>query len=359
MGIKWLKKFSLHGLKDEQIFRQTMDLCNAVSWREEGSDYALLSRLELSVEDREKLNSIMISDQECSSILQFEGILDGGSKHWYELRMHTKKTHKGKVVRYGVLVNIDDIKHLEAQELEVIRIKTNSQTREGFLSAIRHEVRTPLNAIVGFSQVLSAPGYQLTDEELAFYAKEIESNTSVLQKMINDILLATLMQNTNIAADMKPQVINQLMSLECWPESKAMVRLRENNVIFEAPYEDISVNVDAKMLITIMENFLLNASKFSDEGSTIIVGYGLSNGYLEIYVKDEGMGIPKDKQSRIFDRFFKIDSFQPGSGLGLFISKTYAELMGGTISFESEQGKGSTFRLKLNCQTILGKEASL
>lgn len=343
---------------DDEIVRQVLSLCNAVSWREEADDYALLLRLELDDHYRTKLLQIMQAQKEGSFSMQFEGSLDGGDKHWYDLRMHSRNIPGKGNVRHGVLVNIDDTKQLEAKELEVLKIKLNTQTREGFLSTIRHEVRTPLNAIVGFAQVLSLPGYQLSDAELQMYSKEIEANTSILQKMINDILLATLMHRSNISADMKPYVVNQLMSIDNWPESKDMARRNGNNIIIESPDSDICINIDNKMLAAIMENFLINASKFSPEGSTIVVHYDLVDNAFQVCVKDQGIGIAENLHERIFDSFFKLDPFKPGCGLGLFICKTYAELMGGKISVESEPGKGSVFKFTLNCQPPIAKEAS-
>ena len=105
-----------------------------------------------------------------------------------------------------------------------------------------------------------------------------------------------------------------------------------------------------KLLTEVLENLIMNAARFSEDSTDITIGWNKceEDGWTaEIWVKDQGIGIDPKYQELIFDRFFKVDSFTSGCGLGLYICKTFVELMGGEISVESKVGEGSVFRIKL------------
>lgn|GEM_PF-7044283 len=347
-------------IRNRLILRQTLLSTGALSWRDEGEDYSLLRHLMLNDFYKEKVATFLHQQKDGSYSMQFQGSVGPGAQHWYDLRMNVSHDRHGVVVRQGVFVNIDHQKEQESRNMEVHALLMNAKAREGFINAMYHEVRTPLNAVVGYAQVLSMPGMDCTPEELEEYSTAIESNAAVLKKMINDLLLVTLMNNSTITAQCQPLTMNSQMDLSLWKEAAAMVKYRHNNVVWDHKISGISVNADPKMLAVVMENLVLNASKFSDEGSTITIGWGLKmnpapaaddsteQADAEIWVHDEGKGIDVKYHEMIFDRFFKIDSFQPGCGLGLFICKTYVEMMGGSISFDSKPGQGTTFRITLH-----------
>jgi signal transduction histidine kinase len=121
------------------------------------------------------------------------------------------------------------------------------------------------------------------------------------------------------------------------------------------PDEKSKIVTDGTKLIQILSNLISNATKFTKEGS-VNFGYTLSDGNLEFYVKDTGIGIPKEHHEKIFDRFFQVDNVISrkfgGTGLGLSICKAYVELLGGKIWVNSESGRGTDFRFTLpyKCQ---------
>lgn len=114
------------------------------------------------------------------------------------------------------------------------------------------------------------------------------------------------------------------------------------------PYKYFKVNLDKNRMVQVCTNFATNAIKHTEKGR-IVMGYEYLDGGLKIYVEDTGCGIPKDKQSRLFERFAKLDDFSQGNGLGLAICKAIADATDGEIGAESEVGKGSRFWIWLPC----------
>jgi len=343
---------ALKYIQKQLILDQTLKSTGALSWQDEGDEYTLLTRLKANAFYTDKLASFLKTQQDGRYFMQLQAAVDGQTQHWYDLRMNVTHDRHGVVKRQGVFVNIDRQKEQESRNMEIHHLLLNAMAREGFINSMYHEVRTPLNAVVGFAQVLAMPGVENTPEEIQAYSDAIESNAAVLKKMINDLLLVTLMNNSNVAAQCQKLTMNSQMNPDLWGEAQSTLKRRKNVLKWEHDISGITVHADPKMLAVVMENLVLNASKFSEEGSTITIGWALQSKAdernVEIWVRDEGKGIDAQYREMIFDRFFKIDSFQPGCGLGLFICKTYVEMMGGHISFDSQPNRGTTFRVTLN-----------
>lgn len=350
-NIRLYRQKAMEAIQNNQLLEYTLKATGSVSWNDQEADYSLLKRMKLNEFYQEKLADFLKQANDGRYSMQLQGSVDEQPVHWYELLMYV--THEdGMLKRQGILTKIDAQKEQESKFLEAHRLMLNTKTREGFVAAMGHEIRTPLNAIVGYAQVLSAPGAECSPEQLQEYGLVIDSNVAVLKKMINDLLLVTLMNNSTLSAQCTDCMTADLMQTKNWPDAMAYLERRKNNLRIESQVADTSVKVDARLFHAIIENLLINASKFSDVGSTISMGWGLpayneKTEELEIWIQDEGMGIGPEHQSLIFDRFYKIDSYVPGCGLGLYICKTYVELMGGTISVESQYGKGATFRIRL------------
>lgn len=343
---------ALKYIQKQLILDQTLKSTGALSWQDQGDEYTLLARLKANAFYTDKLATFLKNQQDGRYFMQLQAAVDDQTQHWYDLRMNVTHDRHGMVKRQGVFVNIDRQKEQESRNMEIHHLLLNAMAREGFINSMYHEVRTPLNAVVGFAQVLAMPGVVNTPEEIQAYSDAIESNAAVLKKMINDLLLVTLMNNSNVAAQCQKLTMKSQMNPDLWGEAQATLKRRRNILKWEHDISGITVHADPKMLAVVMENLILNASKFSEEGSTITIGWALQSNAdqrnVEIWVHDEGKGIDTQYREMIFDRFFKIDSFQPGCGLGLFICKTYVEMMGGHISFDSQPNGGTTFRITLN-----------
>ncbi|MCI5619121.1 MAG: HAMP domain-containing histidine kinase [Rikenellaceae bacterium] len=274
--------------------------------------------------------------------------IDNKDPHWYELRM-TVNEKDGRIEKKGVLINIDYQKELESIAAETNRIIQSVRTREGFIASINHQIRTPLNSIVGYSQLLAEPDIPTSEEELHEYRLAIDNNSFLLKHTINNILTATMLGKSNITPQMEIIRLNDFIG----PESNFGKDIIDKNQMQLVPGPvDLDVRADATLLTRVLENLLINASNFSSGSEPILMGWRecKEDGYsAEIWVQDNGIGIKPEYHNLIFDKFFKADSFTAGCGLGLYICKSFTELMGGKITCESIVGEGSTFKLKLSC----------
>lgn len=233
---------------------------------------------------------------------------------------------------------IDEARQRLARLTEVA--KDSGRMKSAFMASMTHELRTPLNAIVGFSNILEAVG---DCEERAEYVRIIQNNSEMLQRLINDVIESSSFA-TDVPITIHPRQVDFalafediFMTLNTRMTNPAIAFIKDN------PYTTYPVSLDVERIQQVLTNFVINAIKFTESGH-IRLGYREQDGGLYFYCEDTGRGIPKDKQSSIFQRFVKLDEFVQGTGLGLAVSKSIAARMGGRIGVNSEGlGHGSTF----------------
>lgn len=219
------------------------------------------------------------------------------------------------------------------------KAEESNRLKSAFLANMSHEIRTPLNAIVGFSGLLNSTEESQEREE---YVKIIENNNELLLQLIGDILDLSKIEAGTLEFVETPVDVNALLdeilkSMQMRAATKGLTIIPGNRL------PECHILTDRNRLNQVLTNLLTNAIKFTDTGS-ITFGYTLQeNGMLRFYVTDTGKGIPHEKQTDIFTRFVKLNSFAQGTGLGLSICKTIVNKMGGEIHVESEPDKGSTF----------------
>lgn len=220
----------------------------------------------------------------------------------------------------------------------------SNRLKSAFLANMSHEIRTPLNAIVGFSELLTSAEDQKERDE--FY-KIIATNNELLLKLINDILDLSKIEAGYLELKNSPFEINTMfneISFSLRQRIKEKVELRTN-----LPCESCWVNLDRNRLIQIVSNFGTNAIKYTHEGN-ITLGYELIDNGLKLYVSDTGAGISEEDQTKVFDRFEKLNDFVQGTGLGLSICKSIAESYGGKVGVSSVLTKGSLFWCWIPCK---------
>jgi signal transduction histidine kinase len=244
---------------------------------------------------------------------------------------------------------------LHQTELIISRDKAEESDRlkSSFLANMSHEIRTPMNAILGFSSLLPEPS--ISAEKKQFFCKIIEERTKDLLRIINDVLdiskievkQMSILESDGNLRDLINQLYEYYKSMIENQEQKKSLKLK---VSYEIPDEYSSVCMDFVRLNQIISNFIDNAIKFTKEGS-VEFGCRKEENRLLFFVKDTGIGIPKEKQNIIFDRFRQADESTSkaygGTGLGLSISKGLIDLMKGEIWMESEEKKGTAFYIKL------------
>lgn len=251
-----------------------------------------------------------------------------------------------------VCVNYD-ITELKETERKLIAARDKAEEldrlKSAFLANMSHEIRTPLNAIVGFSSLLTETE-DMKDRKQ--YMAIVQENTELLLQLISDILDLSKMESGAFEFVKSDTDVNLLCS-----EIIRSLRMKVPagvELVFEECLPGCHVWADKNRLNQIISNFINNALKFTFSGSITLGYYRQTDGYLRFYVRDTGMGIPKNKIKTVFDRFVKLNSFVHGTGLGLSICKSLVEQMGGTIGVESEEGEGSCFWFTYPYQEMAG-----
>ena len=268
---------------------------------------------------------------------------------WVQINCIPEFDKNGKLLgAFGVWRNINDLMRKQDQlRNETKRARESGQMKSLFLANMTHEIRTPINAIVGFSEVLSS----LTAmEEKKEIIQIIKNNCDMLLRLINDILTASSLESGHM--DVKPIEVDFAKAFNELFES-LRPRVQEPGVAFvkDNPYATLLIKVDVERVSQVITNFVTNAVKYTHQGQ-IKVGYrtetrtieGRQREGLYAYCEDTGAGISPESQSKIFERFFKVDDFVQGTGLGLSICKAFTDACHGDIGVISEgKGKGSVF----------------
>jgi len=244
----------------------------------------------------------------------------------------------------------EDLTESQRLELELNRSQARaeasvefSRAKDEMVSLVSHELRTPLASIVGFAELLVTR--EVTPERRREYLRVMLQEGRRLTALINDFLdlrriegghLAMRFAATDITA-----LIKRAIDLMGGPSGLSI----ETHLPDDLPL----VRIDSDSIFRVLTNLLSNARKYSPNGGSIVVGAGVIEGMVEVYVQDEGLGIPGDALSQVFRRFYRVDSPDhrgiKGTGLGLAISKNIVEAHGGKIDASSEGlGKGSLFR---------------
>ena len=245
-----------------------------------------------------------------------------------------------------------DISDQIRYEEQLLRSKETAEESEklksAFISNMNHEIRTPLSAIIGFGNIIAeTPDPELRKE----YGQILTTNSSQLLRLVSDVLEMSQMDAGRVRFESAPVsltgIFNEL-SLSFGPSDDLP------DLFFDIPQKEVVAYLDRGRVMQVLVNLINNSMKFTPSTGTIHVGYLLHEDHIEFYVKDTGIGIAKDKQEAIFNRFFKINELDKGTGLGLSICKSIVEQMDGQIWVESEEGRGSTFRIKLplNSQSL-------
>lgn len=225
------------------------------------------------------------------------------------------------------------------------RLEQLDALKNEFLATTSHELRTPLNGIVGLSETLLHRASVRNDREATSHMLAIADAGRRLTSLIDDILDYSKLRTRKIVLDRKPvdarRVIDQVMLL-----SRTLPGTKPIDLKQAIPHGLPFVNADENRLRQILQNLVGNAIKFTDRGF-VEVAATTRPGFVEIRVRDSGIGIPEDKFEDIFTTFEQLDMGPsrraPGTGLGLAITKQLVELQGGTISVHSAVGLGSTF----------------
>ena len=231
------------------------------------------------------------------------------------------------------------------KEIEMALIKARNQAEESdrlktaFLANISHEVRTPLNAIVGFSEVLAG---NPSDDERTMLSKLISQNNARLLHLFEDMVNMSKLEAGDESVHKTRFLISDLLQelIEKYAPQAAEKHL---TLVVDKHSEALEPNTDRDRLMQIVAHYVDNALKFTTEGG-VAIGCNLEGGNMRVWVRDTGKGIDSEYcGDKLFERFVKIDEFEQGTGLGLSVCRSLALTLGGKVGMESELGVGSLF----------------
>ena len=278
---------------------------------------------------------------------------ENGECTWTHVNLFVRKyAPQDKVIELiSINYDITDLKQIEEMLVnERDRAEASDRLKSAFLANMSREIRTPLNAIVGFSSLL-ASAENVVEKEL--YNSLISHNNELLLNLINDIIDLSKIEAGYLELHQNWFNLTELLD-ECVAE---YARLLPSGVelLTSYPEHDALVELDKLRIKQILNNFLSNALKNTIRGY-VEVFYEIDKHCVRIGVKDTGRGIPQNMLEKIFERFEKVDSFAQGVGLGLSICKSIVDKMNGRIQVYSQLGLGTTFIAELPCHSILVNE---
>jgi signal transduction histidine kinase len=268
---------------------------------------------------------------------------------WVQVNGIPEFDDNGRLIgAFGVWRNINDLMCKQDQlRKETQRARESGEKKALFLANMTHEIRTPINAIVGFTDIMTA---LTTSEEKQEVMRIIKNNCDMLLRLMNDILTASSLGTSHMSIEPVDVDFSTAFNELC---ESLRLRIQEPGVEFitDNPYDTLKIKVDSGRVAQVITNFVTNAVKYTHNGY-IKVGYrteirtvdGKEQNGLYLYCEDTGEGIPVEVQGRIFEQFYKVDDFVQGTGLGLSICKAFADACNGDIGVISEgKGKGSVF----------------
>lgn len=226
-----------------------------------------------------------------------------------------------------------------------------SQAKSEFLTSMSHELKTPLNAIIGYSDLLATEFSEAMSGEEKHFATSIHQAGLHLLGLINDVLDLATIESGKLNLELEPVSLKDVVE-HCLGITKLMARRKEVTIEIKPEFVDyVNVWADRKKFTQIILNLISNSIKYNKVGGSVTISYSRNEKDTRIEIKDTGMGIPDDRKHEIFSSFCRLgkeNSQIEGTGVGLVICKSLIDLMGGNIGFESQCGKGSTFYLTIS-----------
>ncbi len=256
--------------------------------------------------------------------------------------------NQNKELKYQTLHLEDEIEKRLA-DLIVARDKAEESDRlkSAFLSNLSHEIRTPLNAIIGFSELLEE--HDIPEEKQNQFLEIIKNNSNDLLNLFDKLIDVSVIQSKKLILAESTFKISKLL-YELFIDFERKIRVNSKQIdlhlLNSTSHNGLIITTDQARLKQVLGYLISNAVKYTEKGK-INFGYVNKGDYLEFFVKDTGVGIPKEKQSNLFNQFGKLEHHKEkvyrGTGLGLTISKDLVKLMGGKIWVESQEGEGTQF----------------
>jgi two-component system, OmpR family, phosphate regulon sensor histidine kinase PhoR len=257
--------------------------------------------------------------------------MPGATERWFQINAAALTSVDRR--RLGTILVVHD----------VTRIKQLERTRQEFVANVSHELRTPLSHIKGYTETLL--GGAKDDPELATrFLQTIERNVERLKLLIEDLLTISEIESGRVMLNLQPVQVR--VSVEkVFDDFRTRAAAKAVTLVNEA--QELTVRADQRRLEQVLTNLVDNAVKYGGGDSRVVVGARESGDMVEMFVQDNGPGLPAESLERVFERFYRVDKArsrdQGGTGLGLSIVKHIVQSHGGRVWVESETGKGAKF----------------
>lgn len=275
---------------------------------------------------------------------------------WFEFRITSMPvvTDEHRNIRlFGICLSIQKLKETESVMQKVLEeAKESNRIKSEFLANMSHEIRTPLNAIVGFSTIIN----EVEDEERNLFLELISKNCDTLLQTINDILDISRVES-GYPFQYKVCYMKKLLS-EIWSEEQPLFAGLNVEFFLEVPDDECLIETDSFRLRQLLEQLIRNAHNFTSQGSvTLGYQYRTNDEQVVVYVRDTGIGIAPEDRNIVFERFYKLDKFTSGGGLGLSLCKEITRRFNGTIEVtDGLQGKGTCIVVSLPVHQVQSKK---
>ena len=234
----------------------------------------------------------------------------------------------------GIVVTFRDV----SEEKRIDRMKSE------FISLASHQLRTPLTAIGWYTELIHSESDGLRPDQKE-YVQQIVDSHKRMADLVNSLLNVSRIELGHLKIEPKEFSLKEVIT-STLGELKPQMQKKNLNLIEEVP-ENIKIHADIELLQIAIENLASNAVKYSPEGKSINIKLEADANEFEFSIKDDGMGIPKAQQHKVFEKLFRADNVlktdTDGTGIGLYITKSIVEAWGGKIWFESDEDKGTSF----------------
>ena len=313
--------------RSQKIYLANRSFKNLFSLKTELRGKTVLEALRLH-----ELDDLVRRVQAEGQVFDYELKLPDLSERW--LRVNAAVISNSAGEREGTILVFHDL----------TRLKQLERTREEFVANVSHELRTPLSLIKGYVETL-LDGARDNPEVAERFLKIIERNTQRLDLLIQDLLTISALESGRLKLNLQPLELHPLAD-KVLADLHAKAENKNVSLVNELP--KFATHADVNRLDQVFANLVDNAIKYGRASGTVTVGgKKLDDGNLEIFVRDDGPGIPAESLDRVFERFYRVDKArsrdQGGTGLGLSIVKHIVQAHGGEVRCESELGKGATF----------------
>lgn len=297
-----------------------------------------------------KLSDSIISSEK-NQMVEIE---EGSGKRFYSVTKQEIKNYPGSRLII-IRDKSDEIQREKDLLFAMKRAEESDRLKSSFVANLSHEIRTPINVITGFLEVLNQD--DIKKEEQVVYVDLLKKSTDRILATLNDIIEISKIEAGQAVLTETQINLNEIMDfLYNIFKKESDVKGLGLECVKSLENREALITIDRPKLVTILTNLLKNSLKFTEKGD-ILFGYKLENDKLIFYVKDTGIGIPENRKEMIFNRFVQAEQTMnrpyEGAGLGLSIVKAYVEMLGGRIMLDSTEGVGSEFYFSIRYKPVV------